>query len=92
MLLTNVPDESTGIALAARIRARICQPIVSRTTDQIVSVGVSVGFLFLGPHVSSPEEAASRADRRMQFAKKQKLGILAEDPPDAETSAGQNAG
>jgi len=91
VLLMNVPDESVGLALADRIRARICQPIVSRTTDKVVSVGVSVGIVFLGPEVSSSEEAVSRADRRMQFAKKHEIGILAEDPPGAETSSGDEA-
>jgi diguanylate cyclase (GGDEF)-like protein len=91
VLLLNVPDESIGVALATRIRARICQPIVSRTTDKVVSVGVSIGIVFLGPGVSSSEEAASRADRRMQFAKKHEIGILAEDPPDGEIDAGEHA-
>jgi len=91
VLLMNVPDESVGLALADRIRARICQPIVSRTTDKVVSVGVSVGIVFLGPDVSSSEDAVSRADRRMQFAKKHEIGILAEDPPGAETSSGEEA-
>jgi diguanylate cyclase (GGDEF)-like protein len=91
VLLMNVPDETIGVALAARIRARVCQPIVSRTTDNVVSVGVSIGIVFLGPEVSSPEEAVSRADRRMQFAKKNKIGILAEDPPGANTASGEQA-
>jgi diguanylate cyclase (GGDEF)-like protein len=91
VLLLNVPDESTGVALAARIRARICQPIVSRTTDKVVSVGVSIGIVFLGRDVSSPEEAVDRADRRMQYAKRHELGILAEDPPGFEASAAEAA-
>lgn len=91
VLLLNVPDKSTGVALAARVRARICQPIVSRTTDKAVSVGVSIGIVFLGPEVSSSDEAVNRADRRMQFAKKHEIGILAEDPPGAETSASEEA-
>jgi diguanylate cyclase (GGDEF)-like protein len=91
VLLLNIPDESTGVALATRIRARICQPIVSRTTDNVFSVGVSIGIVFLGPAVSSSEEAVSRADRRMQYAKKHKIGILAEDPPQTESSAQEDA-
>ena len=91
VLLLNVPDQSTGVALAARVRARICQPIVSRTTDKAVSVGVSIGIVFLGPEVSSSDEAVSRADRRMQFAKHHDMGILAEDPPGADASPSEEA-
>jgi len=91
VLLLNVPDEATGVTLAARIRERICQPVVSRTTDKVFSVGVSIGIIFLGPGVSSAGEAVKRADRRMQFAKKHQIGIQAEDPPSPETSSPESA-
>jgi diguanylate cyclase (GGDEF)-like protein len=91
VLLMDLPDESTGVALAARLRTRICQPIVSRSTDEVVSVGVSVGVIFLGPQIRSADEAIRRADRRMQFAKKHQMGVLAEDPPDDGAAEGEAA-
>lgn len=90
VLLMDLPDESMGIELVTRIRARICQPIVSRTTDKVVTVGVSIGVLFLGPQVKSSGEAVGRADRRMQFAKRHKIGVLAKDPGDADASAAED--
>ena len=81
VLLIGPPDEATAVALAGRIRTRISHPIVVRSIDTWVAVGASVGVLLLERNATSAANAIATADRRMQYAKKHELGVLAEDPP-----------
>jgi len=81
VLFRNVPDLGVATMLAGRLRVRLSQPIILRSTDQAVSVGVSIGVLFLDESATAPEDAVASADRRMQYAKRNRLGVLADDPP-----------
>jgi diguanylate cyclase (GGDEF)-like protein len=79
ILLMNVRDETTAANLSRRIHARICQPIVLRSSDQTVSVGASIGVFILDRSAGSARHAIVQADLRMQHAKKQKLGVWDRD-------------
>jgi diguanylate cyclase (GGDEF)-like protein len=81
VLLSELPDASTAEILANRIRKRLLARTRVRGTDLEVSVGASVGVCYID--VGSPTTADGiqrTADRRMQHAKKHRLGVLAVDP------------
>lgn len=83
VLLTGLPDASTAEMLAQRIRQRLLAPTRVRGTELQVSVGASVGVCYIrATSPANPDESQRTADRRMQYAKKHRLGVLAVDPED----------
>ncbi|HEX6139556.1 MAG TPA: GGDEF domain-containing protein [Candidatus Limnocylindria bacterium] len=80
ILLLDLPDAATASTLAWRIHDRVRAPILLRGMDETVSVGVSIGVLILGDEAGTSEEAVRITDRRMQYAKRHDLGVLASTP------------
>ncbi len=79
ILLADVPDEETARMLAWRIQERIREPLQVRGSELSVSVGASIGIAMLEPWTTLTLAKAQRlADRRMQHAKRNRLGVVAE--------------
>jgi diguanylate cyclase (GGDEF)-like protein len=88
VLLTGLPDASTAEMLARRIRSRLLGPTRVRGTDLQVSVGASVGVCHLdAASPATADEVQRTADRRMQHAKRHRLGVLAVDPEDLDQAS-----
>jgi diguanylate cyclase (GGDEF)-like protein len=81
ILFTNVPSEEVALALAQRIRAQICEPIRVRGSVIEVQVGASMGLAMIEPGWTGELAGLQMlADRRMQYAKRNRLGIVAQEP------------
>jgi diguanylate cyclase (GGDEF)-like protein len=82
VLLTDLPDQATALELATRVHARITGPLQLRSKDVTIDTGGSVGMILLDRQAPSAREAIAVADRRMQHAKRNRLGVWAEDVPE----------
>jgi diguanylate cyclase (GGDEF)-like protein len=87
VLLMDLPGAGTALLLAERIRRRLSAETRVRGTDLVVNVGASIGMLYLDGESPVAEDAQKSADRRMQFAKRHKLGVLDRDPEMVRASA-----
>jgi GGDEF domain-containing protein len=67
--------------LAQRIRAQICEPIRVRGSAIEVQVGASMGLAMIEPGWTGElADLQLLADRRMQYAKRNRLGVVAREP------------
>ncbi|HEX6128304.1 MAG TPA: GGDEF domain-containing protein [Candidatus Limnocylindria bacterium] len=87
VLLTDLPDPATALKLASRVHARISGPLQLRSRDATINTSGSVGMIVLDKAAPSAREAIAVADHRMQHAKRHRLGLLAEDPPEGPLGA-----
>ncbi len=90
VLLTDLPDASTAMALTWRIHARVGGALQLRASDQIVAVSGSIGLLLLDGEAPPPMRAIEIADARMQRAKHNSLGIC-DESPDSKTGLAATA-
>jgi diguanylate cyclase (GGDEF)-like protein len=81
VLLTSLRDADAALVLARRIHDRLAKPLQIRDSETILSTGASVGVVILGARTKTTDEAISIADERMQHAKRNRLGVWAEDIP-----------
>lgn len=81
VLLTHLRERDLALVLARRIHDRLAMPLQIRDSATILATGASVGVVILGQETRTPDEAIAIADHRMQYAKRNRLGVWAENPP-----------
>jgi diguanylate cyclase (GGDEF)-like protein len=87
ILLADVPNHEAAVALAWRIHAQVCQAVRVRGSELSVVVGASMGIAMIEPlETRTVKELQRLADQRMQYAKRNKLGVMEEDVPGATQS------
>ncbi|MEO8468865.1 MAG: GGDEF domain-containing protein [Chloroflexota bacterium] len=83
VLLDGVDDLEMAVKLAARIQARLREPIHLRSRDAVVDVDSSIGVVQLARHTNlMPADVARIADVRMNRGKSVGSGIIAEGDDD----------
>jgi diguanylate cyclase (GGDEF)-like protein len=85
VLLRDLPDGGTAVALGWRLHAAIRRPVRVRGATLQVSVGASIGVAVLLPRTVASLDAVKRlADARMQQVKRAGGGVLG--PPDERSA------
>jgi diguanylate cyclase (GGDEF)-like protein len=78
VLLPDLPDTATGLAIAAELTAEVRRPI--QLTSMTVEVGVSIGMAVWPDHGSESSTLLQRADVAMYAAKRTRSGVNLYDP------------
>jgi len=85
VLLVDLPDTATASASAARILARLCEPV--EVDKGVVSVGASVGVYFIAPTDRQPTTGRLHdLTDELMYEAKRRGGGLAFGPPDVFTT------
>ena len=87
ILLVDLPNREKAVDLASRIALRVANPMAVRNESMTVSRSISIGVAMLDGSIGTSDEALLIADRRMQYAKRNKLGLCATDPEAEDSEA-----
>jgi diguanylate cyclase (GGDEF)-like protein len=83
ILCSGLSSEAHVMAIAARLRSRICEPFALRGVE--VRIGCSIGIATADRPGLRPEDLLDAADRAMYRAKRLRPGIAVHRWPDTRT-------